>query len=92
MVNGMYLTEIRCPTSLINYETCIVGQQVKPVFPNDRGRPPNRPLVIAYLEVFGRMWDVLLIDDSTSSGSDLEMHSSKRIKAPMVVGVAKSSK
>ena len=39
-----------------------------------------------------RMRDVVSIDDCMSSGSDLEMHPSGRNKAPLVVGVAKSSK
>ena len=52
----------------------------------------NRPFKIVPLDVFGRMKDVVFIDDRTNNESDLEMHPSERNEAPMVVGVDESSK
>lgn len=42
--------------------------------------------------MFGRIRDVVSINDSMSGGSVLKMHLSGRNEAPIVVRVAKSSK
>lgn len=51
----------------------------------------NEPLGITYLGVFGCMRDVVFINDSTSNNSDLEMCSSGRNEASIMVGVVESS-
>ena len=49
-------------------------------------------LETTHLDVFVHMRDVVLINDSTSFGSDLEMRPSGRSEVPTVVEVDKSFK
>lgn len=56
-------------------------------FSNNRGRQANKPLDIARSDLFMGMRDVVFIDNSTSSESDSEMHTSERNETSMVVGV-----
>lgn len=47
----------------------------------------TKSLEIVHSDMCGSMRDVTLMVDSTSTGSDLEMRSSKRYELPMVVEV-----
>lgn len=72
-VNVINVNTFCCSTFLSICEPFIEGHQIKAMFPNDRARRANKPLGIAYVDVFGRMKVVVFIDDSTTSESNLEM-------------------
>lgn len=85
-MNDINLGKVPCHTCLLICEGCIERQQLKAAFPIDRGRQANKPMDIAHSEVFLRLQNVV------HSGGDFQMRPSGRNAAPIVVGVAESSK
>ena len=61
---------------------------LRATFPNDGERRANKPLEIAHSNIFGRMRDIFFIDDTTSSGNDVEKCPNGRNEVPMLVGMA----
>jgi hypothetical protein len=49
---------------LLICEVCIEEQQIKVVFRNNSERQTNKPLEIVKPNVFGRIRDIMFIDDS----------------------------
>lgn len=90
-VNVINVNTFCCSTFLSICEPFIEGHQIKAMFPNDRARRANKPLGIAYVDVFGRMKVVVfmmivqLVKVIWKCPSGIN-------EAPMVVKVAKSSK
>lgn len=61
-------------------------------FPTMGEGKKTKPLELVHLYMFGPIRDVVLMEDSTSIRTNLEVHLSERNEAPMVVGVEESLK
>jgi hypothetical protein len=60
-VISMNLNQIHFLTSSLICNQCIENKQHMAAFPNKNGHQTNRPLKIAYLDLFGHMRDVKIV-------------------------------
>ena len=91
-MSDLNIGKVLCHTFSSIYGGSIKGRQLRMAYTDVGKRQANTPLEMTHLDVFGRMEDVVFIDNSTSNWSELEMRQSGRNKAPGIIGMAKSSK
>lgn len=92
MVSGMSLGNFCSSTSLLICKACIEGKPYRTTFSHRWGKVSRKIFGDTHSNVFGHMKDVVLIINSVSNVSDLEIRPNRKNKTHVMVGGDESSK